>query len=285
MPLDTSEFDKRIAESRYSVQSYDGKRTNTGQGEATLQVAMEIVKTVFPDLIAKTHSKVSAKEPRTPGATGEYSYSLAGGEGDGIRLKNADRIYPAMRRVDAKPGTDAKSYSEVNFTTDQVMEGVNTVLHEMYHARTRAGFINEGAATSKLTPEQMKRVNDMAQAPESGYPQFGSPFASMFSDTMNEEEFMANADALLSMKERGLRVSPESRTAGRMVTLQRIMQEIPEVAAYIESRRQPNIPSLKAPPTGTLGAIISNIDAFLNDYSVKETSGGAKPGTPRATGK
>lgn len=285
MPLDTSEFDKRIAESRYSVPSYDGKRITTGQGEATLQVAMEIVKTVFPDLIAKTHSKVSAKEPRTPGATGEYSYSLAGGEGDGIRLKNADRIYPAMRRVDAKPGTDAKSYQEVNFTTDEVMESVDTILHEMFHARTRAGFFNAGNATSKLTPEQLQRVNDMAQAPDFGVPRTGAPFHSVFGNTLNEEEFMANADALLHMQERGLRVSPNSRTAGKMITLQRIMQEIPEVAAYIESRRNPNVPSLKAPPTGTLGSILSAIDAAINDYSVKETSGGAKPGTPRATGK
>lgn len=283
MPLDTTEFDKRIAETRYSVPSYDGKRTYTGQQEAVMQMALEVVKANFPDLIAKTHSKVSAKEPSHPGASGEYIYGLLSGESDGIRLSNADNISPAfMASTDSKTGKRLRE--KVNFTTEDVLRGAETVLHEMYHARSRAGYFNAGGNFSDLTPEQKARVNEIAQNPyKSGSP-FGRPLNSMFSQRMNEEEFMANASALLDMKERGL-IMEGTDSAKRLHTLEMIMFDDPAVVKYIGARRDPNIRTLSAPPTGTLGAILSAIDAAINDYSVKETSGGAKPGTPRASGK
>jgi hypothetical protein len=281
MPLDTTEFDKRIRESQFTGTGATG--SVTGQGEAVMQLALEIVKANFPDLVARTHSKVSSKEPTTRGATGEYSYGLAVGESDGIRLKNIDRMYPATRRF--VPSEDGKKQGlkprdEVNFTTEEVMRGVETVLHEMYHGRSRAGFFNAGAGFSNLTSEQSARVNEIANLPDSGYPQFGSRLLSMSPDRLNEEEFMANADALLSMRER-LRIPENSPTAHRLVTLEKIISEVPEVAKFIGARREPNIATLQEPPTGTLGALLSQVDAFLNDYRVKETSGGAKPNTPK----
>lgn len=281
MPLDTTEFDKRIRDSQFSSTGVTG--SVTGQGEAVMQLALEIVKANFPDLVAKTNAKVSAKQPTMPYADGEYSYSLAGGESDGIRLKNKDRVYPATRRfVPSEEGKKQglKPRDEVNFTTYEVMDAVETVLHEMYHGRTRAGFFNAGDAFSKLTPEQASRVNEIANIPESGYPQFGRRLASMNPEYLQTEEFMANADALLSMKER-LRLPPEGKSAQRLVTLEKIIAEVPAVADFIAARRQPNVPTLSAPPEGTLGALLSKVDAFLNDYSVKETSGGAKPNTPK----
>lgn len=281
MPLDTTEFDKRIQESQFSGTGATG--SVTGQGEAVMQLALEVVKANFPDLVAKTNSKVSSKEPAMRGALGEYTYSLAGGEGEGIRLKTADRIYPAVRRfVPSEEGKKQglKQRDEINFTTNEVMDAVETVLHEMYHGRTRAGFFNQGAGFSKLTPEQSARVNEIANLPESGYPQFGRRLASMSPTSLQEEEFMANADALLAMKER-LTLDPQSKPAQRLITLEKIIAEVPAVADFIGARRNPNVPTLSAPPQGTLGALLSKVDAFLNDYSVKETSGGAKPGTPR----
>jgi len=281
MPLDTTEFDKRIKASQFS--NTDKTGSVTGQGEAVMQLALEVVKANFPDLVARTHSKVSSKRPEMPGADGEYRYGLLSGEFDGIRLKNAGRIYPAVRRF--VPSAESikqgkKPSDEVNFTTQEVMDSVETVLHEMYHGRSRAGFSNEGGKFSKLTPEQAARANEIANLPDSGYPQFGRRLSSMSESGLNEEEFMANADALLSMKER-LRIPENSPTAQRLITLEKIISEVPEVAKFIAARREPNVPTLKEPPTGTLGAILSQIDAFLNDYSVKETAGGAKPGTPR----
>lgn len=281
MPLDTTEFDKRIAESKFSVDGATGRVT--GQGEAVMQLALEVVKANFPDLVARTHAKVSRKEPNTPGATGEYSYGLAAGESDGIRLKNTQQWSPATRSFVPSPEgikQGLKQREEVNFTTEEVMRGVETVLHEMYHGRSRAGFFNAGTGFSKLTPEQAARVNEIANLSDSGYPQFGRRLQSMSESGLNEEEFMANADALLSMKER-LRIPEGSHTAQRLVTLEKIIAEVPEVAKFIAARREPNISTLKEPPQGTLGALLSQVDAFLNDYSVKETAGGAKPGTPK----
>lgn len=281
MPLDTTEFDKRIKESKFSVDGTTGRAS--GQGEAVMQLALEVVKANFPDLVARTHAKVSSKEPTTPGAQGEYSYGLAVGEADGIRLKNIQQWSPATRSFVPSAAGKAqglKEREEVNFTTEEVMRGVEIVLHEMYHGRTRAGFFNTGTGFSNLTAEQMTKVNQIANLPESGYPQFGRRLNSMNENYLNTEEFMANADALLSMKER-LQIPEGSASAQRLVTLEKIIAEVPEVAKFIAARREPNVPTLSAPPTGTLGAIISSVDAFLNDYSVKETSGGAKPGTPK----
>lgn len=280
MPLDTTEFDKRIAASRFSGSSPVG--TYEGQGEAVMQLALEIVKANFPDLVARTHSKVSGKTPDSPGASGEYAYSLIGGS-EGIKLANVDSISPATRRfIPSEKGKKQglKQREEINFDAEEVMRGVETVLHEMYHARSRAGFFNAGYGYSELTPEQKKQINHLATDPGKQRFVSGRTLNSMNPDYLNEEEFMANADALLSMKER-LRIPEGSYTERRLRTLEMIMQEVPGVAEYIGARREPNIPTLKAPPTGTLGSIISTIDAILNDYSVKKTDGGAKPGTRR----
>lgn len=279
MPLDTTEFDKRIAESRFSETRADG--TASGQGEAVMQLALEVVKANFPDLVARTHTKVRAEKP-SPGARGEYSYGPFTGDG-GIRLAENQQWFPAFSSFEPSPSAAAigrKPASSVNITTEEVLRGVETVLHEMHHARSRAGFFNAGGSFSSLTPEQRARINELAQVPDSGYPQFGVPFASMRPEVLHEEEFMANADALLNMKERGL-IPEKGITAGRMRTLENIMKEVPEVAAYIGARREPSIPTLSAPPSGTLGSIIATVDAFLNDYSVMKTSDNAKPGTRR----
>ena len=281
MPLDTTEFDKRIAASQFSNTGKVG--TVTGQGEAVMQLALEVVKANFPDLVARTHAKVSSKEPSNPAATGEYTYGPFTGESDGIRLRNTQQWSPATRSFVPSPEgikQGLKQREEVSFTTEEVMAGVETVLHEMYHGRSRAGFFNAGEGFSNLTKEQAAKANEIANLPDSGYPQFGRRLSSMNESGLNEEEFMANADALLSMKER-LRIPENSPTAQRLVTLEKIISEVPEVAKFIAARREPNVPTLKEPPQGTLGAILSQIDAFLNDYSVKETSGGAKPGTPK----
>lgn len=278
MPLDTTEFDKRIQESKFSTSGKTG--TVVGQGEAVMQLALEVVKANFPDLVARTHAKISGEAPTYPGATGEYRYSLFSGEFDGIRLKDQGRIYPAVRKF--TPSEEGKKQGlkpseEVNFTTAEVLTGVETVLHEMYHGRSRAGFINEGAKFSNLTPKQKQLLNSLA---ESGKVVFGKPFSSMNPDYLNEEEFMANADALLGMQERGL-VMPGSQTQAKLNTLEEIIKQVPEAAAFIAARREPNIPTLKAPPEGTLGALIQSVIAAISDTSVKETAGGAKPGTPR----
>lgn len=281
MPLDTTEFDKRIKASQFSVDGTTGRAS--GQGEAVMQLALEVVKANFPDLVARTHAKVSGKEPTSPDATGEYSYGLMSGEADGIRLKNIGQWSPSTRSFVPSAAGKAqglKERNEVNFTTEEVIRGVEIVLHEMYHGRTRAGFFNTGTGFSNLTPEQKARVNEIANIPESGFPEFGRRLYSMNENHLDEEEFMANADALLSMKER-LRIPEGSHTAQRLVTLEKIIAEVPDVAKFIAARREPNVPTLKGPPTGTLGAILSSVDAFLNDYSVKQTSGGAKPGTPK----
>ncbi len=277
MPLDTSEFDKRIEKSKFSGEGATTKFS--GQGEAVMQVALEVVKANFPDLVARTHTKVKAEEPpgSYSGVLGQYEYGLLTGDG-GIKLTNADRISPATYSSEPKsPKSGLKPRSEVNFTTADVLRATETVLHEMYHGRSRAGFFNEGHNYSKLTPQQKVVINKIANAENAG---FAKPLNTMNPEYLDEEEFMANADALLSMKERGL-VFPGTSSEKRLATLQQIISTVPEAAAYIGARRQPNIPTLKAPASGTLGAIIREVDAMLNDYSVKETAGGAKPGTPR----
>jgi len=280
MPLDTTEFDKRIAESRFSIYGETGKVT--GQGEAVMQLALEVVKANFPDVVAKTHAKILAKPPTNPAAWGEYSYSPVFGD-QGIRLKNTGRVYPAVRSfVPSEKGVKQglKSSEEVNFTTEEVLRGVETILHEISHARTRAGFFNQGDSYSKLTNEQRARVNEISTLDDFGAPQFGRRLASMSPEFFNEEEFIANADALLHMKERKL-IPAGSETAQRLMTLEKIIEEVPGVEAFIAARRNANVPTLKEPPQGTLGAIISAIDAMFNDYSVKKTSDGDKPRTRR----
>ena len=266
MPLDTTEFDKRIAASRYS----NGNRV--GQGEAVMQLALEVVKTNFPDLVAKTNTKVVAAEPKSAGSYGEYEFAPFMGT-DEIRLKRAGQWAPATS-ANTKTGEQS-----VNFTAQEVLDSVNTVLHELYHGQSKGGMFRQGAkeAEGLLTEEDKKKINDLAQNKTNN---FAASLFSMRDSGLDVEEFLANAFALTNMRDRKM-IAPGSRSEQQLKTLDEIVAAVPAAKKFIELQMQPAIKSLSAPPEGTLGALLSKVDAFLNDYSVKETSGGAKPGTPK----
>jgi len=276
MPLDTTEFDKRIAASMFSGTS--GKDTYRGQGEAVMQLALEVVKTNFPDLVAKTHTKIVAAEPKSPGAYGEYTFAPFVGT-DEIRLKRADRWSPAWSAREQGPGSAIPSSSSVNFTTQEVLDSVNTVLHEIYHGQSKGGMFRQGVkeAANLLSPEDLKKINELAVNKTNN---FAASLFSMKDSHLDVEEFLANAFALTNMRDRKM-IMPGSRSEEQLKTLDEIIAKVPNAKKFIDLQMQPNTPSLSAPPTGTLGAMLAKVDAFLNDYSVKETANGAKPGTPR----
>lgn len=276
MPLDTTEFDKRIKESYFSGVS--GKDTYRGQSEAVMQLALEVVKANFPDIVAKTNTKIAAREPKSAGSYGEYEFSPFGGT-DEIRLKKTGQWSPAWSAREQGPGSAIPSSSSVNFTTNEVLDSVNTVLHELYHGQSKGGMFRQGAkeAADLLTDADKKKINDLAQNKTNN---FAASLFSMRDSGLDVEEFLANAFALTNMRDRKM-IAPGSRSEEQLKTLDEIIAAVPNAKKFIELQMQPAIKSLSAPPEGTLGALLSKVDAFLNDYSVKQTSGGAKPSTPR----
>ena len=275
MPLDTTEFDKRIKESQFSGVS--GKDTYRGQSEAVMQLALEVVKANFPDIVAKTNTKISAKEPKSSGSYGEYEFAPFAGT-DEIRLKKAGQWSPAWSAREQGPGSAIPSSSSVNFTTQEVLDSVNTVLHELYHGQSKGGMFRQGAkeAADLLTAEDKQKINKLAVNNTNN---FAASLFSMKDSGLDVEEFLANAFALTNMRDRKM-IAPGTRSAEQLSTLEEIIREVPAAKKFIEMQMQPAINSLQGPATGTLGALISKVDAFLNDYSVKKTSDGAKPGTP-----
>lgn len=260
MPLDTTEFDKRIEESKGTT-----ARGLPYQGEAVMQLALEVVKATFPDLVQRTHAKVSAKKPDAP-ARGSYSYGIFSGSQDGIKLANTGRWSPAVTTAE-----DGKSYS--NFTTSEVLQGVETVLHEMYHARTKAGFFRRGGeeAEALMTPELSKKLNQA----------LSGSFASLSPNgPLDMEEMMAGASAILDMRDRGL-VMEGSRTSQRLAALDAAIKESPVLEKIIGAQRDPDIASFKGAPRADLGTLLQSIATMFTDTSVKETRGGVPPGTRR----
>lgn len=238
-----------------TVPSSDGKGTYTVSSDDAIKLALQVVQQIFPDYTQKISPKISEKEPQDWKSTAEY-FPLGNSIAFDTR-KMAGAIYPSTS-VKKVPGKSPDV--QINFTTDEVLENVNTLLHELYHARGGGGWTAQGRnSAEKLSgvTEEMKRdVNTMARSDQFGV---GNLY-SMKEGYLDTEEFLANAVSLLDMRDR--KVIPEKGPLReKLRTVEGIIEKYPQMGAYIENQRQPDIPSLKsgAPEPGTLGALLETV--------------------------
>lgn len=261
MPVDFSAVEEVLGASD-SISS-DNKGTYSTSTNDAAKLAIEVVKQLFPDYL-KNAAKISAGSTKDYGAIADYSLL-----GNSIRLdptKLAGRFVPSTsqyfpNKKDGTPDVDKKR-TQINFTTEEVLTNANTILHELYHARSGGGWVSgkDRIAAEKqfgVTPEVKSAVNKIANSDIYGV---GSRLYSMNPGYLDTEEFMANAATLLDMRDRS--AMPESGPLKeKLSTIEKIMTEFPQMAQFIENSRQPDIKSLKsgAPAPGTLGALVETL--------------------------
>ena len=241
--------------------SADAKGTWIGRDKEALKSAVSVVQAVFPDYIQKNSVKISAGSPQTYNSIADYSLL-----GHSIRVnpeKVAGAIYPSVGQyVPTEAGLKAgkKAHNDINFTTDEVMTNVNTLLHEFYHSRTGGGWAAPDRIAAEkqfgITDEIKKDVAKMATSD----PFNAGNLYSIRPEYLDTEEFLANAVSLMDMRDR--KIMPErGGLAEKLQTIDSIVQKYPQMGKFIENQRQPDIPSLKsgAPEPGTLGSFIESI--------------------------
>jgi hypothetical protein len=259
-PKRTPDFSalEEVLGARDSVTAGKSGSYSTYNNDAT-KLALEVVKNIFPDYLRNNSVKVRGESTRNYGSIADYSL-----------LGHDINIDPDKMQGKWSPSTsqsfpsDPKKPKEVrvNFTTTEVLENVNTLLHELYHSRTGGGWTagKDRTAAMKqhgISDEILKEAAKMAYE---GTADFSSGLYSMKKDYLDVEEFLANAVTMTDMKQRN--VFPEAGTlTGKMKTLEAIVAKFPQIGQLIENQRSPDIPTLKsgAPEPGTLGAMLEAI--------------------------
>jgi hypothetical protein len=130
---------------------------------------------------------------------------------------------------------------EVNFSTTEVMDQVNTILHELVHAQGSGGW--RGPQAHKVLKDlgigekEVAAINKKFSAPY-------TPFFSSRPDFLDVEEFIANAIPLQEMAKR--KMLPEAgRLAAGAKALEEIIQEVPQVQQLIDAMNRRDVPTLK----------------------------------------
>lgn len=222
-----------------------------------IKLALMVVQSIFPDYTQKISPKISPNQPSRWRSIAEY-YPL----GNSISFnpqKMAGQWSPSTS-VFVPDDPKKPSRTQINFTTDEVLTNVNTILHELYHARGVGGWAAHGRRDAEklsgVTPEMKKDVAKMATSDPFGV---GNLY-SLNGQYLDSEEFLANAVSLLDMKQRGA-IPEKGPLTEKLRTVEKIIEKYPQMGAFIENQRQPDIPSLQsgAPEPGTLGSMLEAI--------------------------
>ena len=244
-------FDSYIAglkpvESVYRKDSKSGNPVeNTYDDDAVRRLAVQVVQANFPDIMQAKSNRIKfvAGEPEDFYSKGEYRPWTGEAKVSG---RATSRISPQVRTTtDLKTG--AKT-SEVNITTNEVLDNVFTLLHESQHALGLAGLgvpkeANRTAMLAKagINESALAVLNKLATDKV-----FNGALPSMKpGSTPDIEEFLASAIPLQAMAER--KMLPESGNLRAMHdTVQSIVQQIPGIQQFIDSQKRPDTPTLKA---------------------------------------
>lgn len=266
MPIDWSGLEE-VLQSRDQVSPVQKSayRTTGGTYVTTdrdaAKLAVDVVRNLFPDYIKDNTAKISAGPTRDARQNAIADYSLLGHNIVIDPTKLAGRWSPSVSQFFPDDKKKSKEV-QVNFTTEEVLTNVNTLLHELYHARTGGGWTQSKVRSKaekdlKITPEMQKDIAKMASSDPYN---MGSALYSIRPDSLDTEEFMANAVTLTDMKQRG--ALPETgRLREKMRTIEEIVAKYPQIGTYIENQRQPEAEAKKKQPPepGSLGAIIETI--------------------------
>jgi hypothetical protein len=228
------------------------EKTPSGSGvrdqSAFSKTLVAFIEANFPNALKASKGEVVV-QPLGPGVRGDYS-PLSG------KIRISPRALkgtygPAVTVYRDKTGKEASQ--KVEFTTEDIMEAANTMLHELYHGASNGGFKAVGPV---LSPEAAAKVNSMQQRKDFTK----QPFTSVNTNSFDSEEFMANASALLQLAQAGAIVDG-SVNSKQLANLKDIMQNVPEVKQFIDARLRPELPSIKPVPA----PITEQIQKLLSD--------------------
>lgn len=224
---------------RITTEKLPDGRTRVFDPTALAKVVVEVIKVNFPQALSTSDAKIDPTGTKDYKNTAEYDWWQ-----NKINI-NPDRTLQGRYGTSVGQTFDAsgkKTYEQVNFTAQDVMESVNVLLHELYHSRSKAGYrgaSKERVASYGLTSEKLAKVNELQQDPYN----YGS-FSSINTRSFDQEEFLANADAILKLKSIGGIVAG-SPTDNQYATLQKILKQVPEVQKLIDAYERPDVPEIK----------------------------------------
>lgn len=205
----------------------------------TRNLIAQVVQKAFPQYVNRNNTKVTG-DSAEDGALA----SFGGLKGNQI---SAGKITGDFKSYSYK-GQPVGGVSGAN--SDDVIEGVEVMLHELYHGRA-ASNPNATPNTSKLGKDWQ---NMLADAQKAGFPSVGTGVGG----GDNLEEFLATAVPISEMKSKGM--TPTGRFKDIPDALDGLNKKYPWLPDYIQQQSDPE--SQKAPPSA-LDAAASWIQNIL----------------------
>ena len=166
---------------------------------------LAVVQAQFPQLLSGTNTTVSSSPPSQYSVRGSFNT-------DTRELKLAD-FYGSQGNT----AWATKTSQGASFTTADVMDAVNVILHEGSHAQRKT----PASTYFKGIPEtEQARAAKIGSGDAFGY------LPSIRPDKLTPEELVANAYAITQMKQKGM-VVPGSQTAIQSELLDKMFKEVP----------------------------------------------------------
>lgn len=192
----------------------------------TRNLIADVVQKAFPQYVNRNNTKVTG-DPAESGALA----SFGGLKGNSI---SAGKITGDMKTYSYKGQPVGGTYGA---TSDDVMEGVEVMLHELYHGRVASNNVAT-PNTSKLGKDWQNMLKDAQGA---GFPSVGTGLGG----GDNLEEFLATAVPISQMKQQGM--TPTGRFKDIPAALDDLNKKYPWLPDYIKQQSDPE--SQKAPPS------------------------------------
>lgn len=196
----------------------------------------QIIQKGFPQYVNNNNTTVSSK-PAESGAVASYG-GLNGDKVAAGKLQGDISTYTYK----SKPVTGA-----FGATSDDVMEGVEVMLHELFHSRQQ-GNKAYTPNTSKLGSDWKELLKD---ADAAGFPSVGGGFQ----NGDNLEELLATAVPITEMRNKGM--TPTGRFKDIPAALDKLSTKYPWLPDYIKENSNPE--DAKAKQLTGVAAWLNNI--------------------------
>jgi hypothetical protein len=194
---------------------------------ASRSLISQVIQKAFPQYVNRNNTKVT-DNPAEDGALASYG----GLGGDKINAGKVPTGNISTYSYKGQPVTGA-----YGATSDDVMEGVEVMLHELYHGRV-ANNPNATPNSNKLGKDWQNMLKDAQKA---GFPSVGTGIGG----GDNLEEFLATAVPISQMRQMGM--TPTGRFKDIPDALTALSQKYTWLPDYIKQQSDPE--SQKAPPS------------------------------------
>lgn len=247
MPVDWTQYLATNKTADY-IADQGGTRVQTASNGVG-DLVSRIIESQFSNYTSGVNTKISP-EKAADGALSEYG----GLSGDVIKLGKVSAPMGISETLKGKQKGQTWNGNGAYVDTAQVLDGVASTLHELYHARTATAHSAGYVGDPSLGKDWKAMLDDAGKA---DFPSVSTAIGG--GDRL--EEFLATAVPITDLRAKGITLS-SGRMRGLPEELDKLVTKYPWVPGFIKANSDPQAKAAAAKPQPSKGLVGSILDFF-----------------------